>query len=787
MECLNISVKGKVQGVGFRPFVYNLARELGVKGFISNTAEGVLIAAEGGDLGSFLERLRKDSPPLSMILSIDITPSMPTGCGDFSIKGSCKNGSFTLVSPDASVCDACLHEMFDPEDRRYLYPFINCTNCGPRYSITKSVPYDRVHTTMNVFTMCPQCKAEYDDPKNRRFHAQPNACSRCGPAVALRVVREGVEVSRDKDPVTETIRLLKEGRIIAIKGLGGFHLACDASNEGAVLVLRERKRRNNKPFALMSPEIASIKKFCYVSEKEEALLTAEKRPVLLLRKKEDFGLARAVSPNNKYAGFMLPYTPLHYLLLHHPIAASYQGGDGAGPRFDALVMTSGNVSEEPIVTDNDEAIAKLSGIADAFLLHDRGIFMRVDDSVVKVGYSGGVAAGAWPAEETPLFFIRRSRGYVPDPIPLKEDGPEVLGCGADLKNTFTLTKGRYAIPSQHIGDMENYETLRFFEETLENLKAVYRAAPEAIAYDPHPAYLSSRWALRQEGIEKYPIQHHYAHVASVMAERGIKEKVIGISFDGTGYGDDGTLWGGEFLIADTRGFKRAGHLDCIPLPGGEMAVKEPWRISLAYLSEAVGQQIWEYIGPTGFVEKYGREKIEGILKISGMRDFSPLSSGAGRLFDAVSALMGVCDENTFEGEAAMALESLVVDGLDDDYPVDIRFKEVIGIDFCPVILGILKDLGNQVDKRVMATKFHNTVATAVLRTAVKLSAAHNIRKVALSGGVFQNSYLLGRVAYSLRYEGLEVYVNELVPSNDAGISLGQAYILRERLRDGVKE
>jgi hydrogenase maturation protein HypF len=780
MECMNISVKGKVQGVGFRPFVYNLARELNVKGFIANTAEGVLIAAEAGDLSSFLERLRKDSPPLSSILSIDIIPCPPTGYADFSIKGSSQSGSFTLVSPDASVCEECLHELLDPADRRYLYPFINCTNCGPRYSITRSVPYDRVNTTMNVFRMCRECRAEYDDPLNRRFHAQPNACRRCGPSVSLSVVNAGVDVYDKEDPVSGTIRLLKEGRIVAIKGLGGFHLACDASNERAVSELRARKRRNNKPFALMSPEIGAIKKFCHVSEKEESLLKAEKRPVLLLGKKEDFGLAAAVSPNNKYAGFMLPYTPLHYLLFYHPLA------EGSGkPNFDALVMTSGNVSEEPLVIDNGEALSKLSGIADAFLLHDREIFMRVDDSVVKAGDSRTMAGGdSWPSGETALFFIRRARGYVPDPIPLGEDGPEVLGCGADLKNTFTLTKGRYAIPSQHIGDMENYETLRFFEETLQNLKAVYRAAPQAVAYDPHPAYLSARWALSQEGIEKYPVQHHYAHIASVMAEKGIKEKVIGISFDGTGYGDDGTLWGGEFLIADTEGFKRAGHLDYIPLPGGEMAVKEPWRTSLAYLLEAVGENIWEYIGPTGFVEKYGREKIEGILKISGMRDFSPLSCGAGRLFDAVSALMGVCGENTFEGEAAMALESLVLDGLDDDYPVDIRFKEMTGIDFCPAVLGILRDLGDRVDKRVIATKFHNTVATAVLRTAVKLSAAHNIRKVALSGGVFQNTYLLKRLAYFLRYEGLEVYVNELVPSNDAGISLGQAYILRERLKAG---
>ncbi len=787
MECLNISIKGKVQGVGFRPFVYNLAKTLGVRGFITNTAEGVYITAEGGDLSSFLERLRKNSPPLSTIISIDITPAGAEGYADFSIRGSRENGGFTLVSPDVSVCEDCLRELFDPADRRYLYPFINCTNCGPRYSITKSVPYDRARTTMDVFSMCRDCRAEYDDPLNRRFHAQPNACGRCGPRIQLRGAAEGVKADENEGPVPDAIRLLKEGKILAIKGLGGFHLACDALNEKAVSELRERKRRNNKPFAMMAPDVHSVKKFCHVSEKEEALLHTAKRPVLLLRKKENDGLAAAVSPFNSNAGFMLPYTPLHYLLFHYPTSPAYDGGDRRAAHFSALVMTSGNISEEPIVTSNEEAVAKLTGIADAFLFHDRGIFMRVDDSVMKVpGKSTAGIEDAWADTESPAFFIRRARGYAPDPIPLHEDGPEVLGCGADLKNTFTLTKGRYAITSQHIGDMENFETLCFFEETLRNLKAVYRSAPEAIAYDPHPSYMSSHWALRQEGVEKYPVQHHYAHIASVMAEKGIKEKVIGVAFDGTGYGDDGNLWGGEFLIADIKGFKRAGHISYVPLPGGEMAVREPWRIALSYLSGAVGADVWDYIGPTGFIEKYGRERIDEILKISLMRDFSPLSSGAGRLFDAVSSLIGVCDRNTFEGEAAMALESLAVDGLDDDYPVDIRFKEVTDIDFCPMILGILRDAGNQMDRSVIATKFHNTVATAILRTVVKFSATYNIRKVVLGGGVFQNAYLLGRVAYFLKHEGFEVYANEIVPSNDAGISLGQAYILREKLKEGLK-
>jgi len=786
MECLNIAIKGIVQGVGFRPFVYNLAKQFGVKGFITNTSEGVFMTVEGDDVESFLERLRKDSPPLSRITCVEISPAEFTGFSDFSIRGSSETGSFTLVSPDASVCGDCLHELFDPQDRRYLYPFINCTNCGPRYSITESVPYDRSNTTMKVFRMCRACEEEYRDPTDRRFHAQPNACPRCGPHVELKGVKGGAKFDEKADPVGETVRLLKEGYIVAVKGLGGFHLACDASNERAVASLRERKRGNNKPFALMAPDVATVRKFCHVSEREESLLVSVKRPIVLLLKREDFGLAAGVSPHNRHIGFMLPYTPLHYLLFNCPFAPSCQGEDGGGLHFDALVMTSGNMAEEPIVIDNDEAMVKLTGIADAFLLHDRGIFMRVDDSVIKVSDEGTTAGGrAWPMEEARLSFIRRSRGHVPDPIPLHEDGPEVLGCGADVKNCFTLTKGRYAIPSQHIGDMENYETLRFFEETLKNLKTVYRADPKALAYDPHPGYLSSQWALSREGIEKYPVQHHYAHIASVMAEKGIKEKVIGVSFDGTGYGDDGMLWGGEFLIADIEGFKRAGHLDYVPLPGGEMAVKEPWRISLAYLLEAVGDRIGEFIAPTGFIEKYGREKIDAIVKITGMREFSPLSSGAGRLFDAVSALMGVCDKNTFEGEAAMALESLVLDGLDDDYPVDISFKEVIGLDFSATILGILRDIEDRVDRRVMATKFHNTVATAVARTVVKLSTVHFIRKVALSGGVFQNLYLMRRIEYDLRSEGMEVYVNELVPCNDAGISLGQAYVLRERLRQGV--
>jgi hydrogenase maturation protein HypF len=439
--------------------------------------------------------------------------------------------------------------------------------------------------------------------------------------------------------------------------------------------------------------------------------------------------------------------------------------------FDALVMTSGNISEEPIVINNEEAVSKLSGIADAFLVHNRDIFMRVDDSVVRV-----------MPNNSSLSFIRRSRGYVPDPILLHEDGPDVLGCGADIKNIFTLTKGSFAIPSQHIGDMENYETLQFFEESLMNLKDVYRVKPVVLAYDLHPMYLSTRWALRQEGIQKIGIQHHYAHVASVMAEKGLKEKVIGVSFDGTGYGTDGNLWGGEILIADIEGFTRVGHFKYIPLPGGEVAVKEPWRITVSLIKDVAGDKTIPCLKSIGFIDKYGDKRIQDILKIIDQRQFSPLSSGAGRLFDAVSALMKVCDKNTFEGEAAIALEALTIPGIVDDYPVDIKLRAPIEIDFSQTVLKIMEDLAKGENKSIISSKFHNTLVTVIVRVVKRLSDLHVMNDVVLCGGVFQNMYLLERTMSSLTAMGMKVHIHEKVPTNDAGISLGQAYIIRERIK-----
>jgi hydrogenase maturation protein HypF len=787
---VKIFVRGIVQGVGFRPFVYSLAKSLNLKGYVLNSSKGVTIEIEGDSSTSFVERLTRDAPPLSQIMGIEVVPMPYHGYEDFRILKSKDEGSFTLISPDVSICQDCFGELFDRNDRRYLYPFINCTNCGPRYTITKSVPYDRPNTTMSVFQLCPDCEREYHDPEDRRFHAQPNACPVCGPHVQLKVKNEKLKVDEKENPIRETIRLLKEGHIVAIKGLGGFHLACDASNEEAVNSLRFRKRKSNKPFALMSPDVKTIRKFCNVSREEENLLVSMKRPIVLLTRTEPL-LPEAVSPRNPCIGFMLPYTPLHYLLFYYPLNSELVTHHSSlVSNFDALVMTSGNIAEEPIVIQNEDAVAKLSGIADAFLLHNRDIFMRVDDSVVRVMETNDTQIGLSANDEqgnitSSLSFIRRSRGYVPDPIQLHEEGPDVLGCGADIKNTFTLIKGSFAIPSQHIGDMENYETLQFFEESLQNLKDVYRVKPVALAYDLHPMYLSTRWALRQEGIEKIGIQHHHAHVASVMAEKGIKKKVIGVSFDGTGYGTDGNLWGGEFLLTDVQGFKRSGHFKYVPLPGGEVAVKEPWRITVSIIKDMAEDETIPYLQSLGFIEKYGNKRIEDILKIINNRQFSPLVSGAGRLFDGVSALMGVCDTNTFEGEAAIALEALAVPGIVDDYPVDIKLKDPLEIDLSQTVLKIMEDLGKGVSKGIISSKFHNTMVTVILRVVQRLSQAHSIKDVVLCGGVFQNLYLLKGAMSGLASMGMTVHIHDKVPTNDAGISLGQAYIIRERIKESA--
>jgi hydrogenase maturation protein HypF len=798
-ERAQISVKGTVQGVGFRPYVYSLATSLGLAGHVSNTADGVYIDIEGSAVADFIRRLPVEAPPLSRITDISITPLPIHGYTGFTIQKSGNHAGsnpFTHISSDVSVCSDCLRELNDPGNRRYRYPFINCTNCGPRYTITRAVPYDRPNTTMADFSLCQECSREYNDPRDRRFHAQPIACPQCGPMCDLKIQNSTFNID-EADPVTAAITILNRGGIVAIKGLGGFHIACNAMNHQAVATLRGRKRRSNKPFAVMAESVEVLKGFCEVTRDEQELLESPKRPIVLLKKKHSNTvinpLPDAVSPNNQFIGCMLPYTPLHSLLF------SVENKDHAeGARtFSVLVMTSGNLSEEPIVHRNIDAIEKLSGLVDAFLTHNRDIFMRVDDSVVRIADFGLLNANHKERTDESLIrnskctvsFFRRARGYAPEAIALLDAGPEVLGCGADLKNTFTLTKGSFAIPSQHIGDMENYETLKFFEESLANLKDVYRVEPVAIIHDLHPGYLSTRWAV-EEGTKRnlplFSIQHHYAHIGSVMAEHGLAGKVIGVAFDGTGYGTDGNLWGGEFLIAGIDGFERMGQLKYVRLPGGEAAIREPWRTAVSIIAGLAKLDRVGTLERIGFMERYGRDAVDTVIQLSQSSELSPLSSGAGRLFDAVSAMLGICDRNTFEGEAAMALEARIEKGIDAQYVVE--FKEENGytvLDFAPVVAAIIGDMAGGRATGLIAAKFHNTIVSAIVTTVRKLSGREGIRDVALSGGTFQNQYLLERASSLLFRDGMRVHTNAQMPPNDACISLGQAYLIRERLKMGT--
>ncbi|HTZ18778.1 MAG TPA: carbamoyltransferase HypF [Dissulfurispiraceae bacterium] len=768
MSHLRLTIKGTVQGVGFRPSVYNLARKLGLNGFVTNTSEGVIVEVEGKAAPGFADILRENLPPLAKLQSIEIKELPPAGYSEFTIISSIDKGGFTYVSPDISICDDCLNEMLDPSDRRYQYSFINCTNCGPRYSITKKVPYDRPNTTMSVFQMCPLCKAEYSDPTDRRFHAQPNACPVCGPHVQFKNKDKGFK-SDETDPIAAAIGLLKKGAIVAVKGLGGFHLCCDAENKDAVRLLRERKRRRNKPFAVMSPDIAMVRQFCEVTADEERMLSDRRRPIVLLKGRSGC-LPDAVAPNNKYLGFMLPYTPLHYLLFNYRGASNDLGKP---PHFRALVATSGNLSEEPIVIDNTEALDRLDSLADAFLFHNRGIFMRVDDSVVRV------------AEGKPLF-IRRSRGYAPEATSLGNEGPDVLACGAEVKNTFTLTKGSAAIVSQHIGDMENLETLDFFEETLDNLRQVYRSEPVAVAYDLHPGYLSTQWAQRHiaaGNLKGYGIQHHHGHIASVMAEHGIRDKVIGVALDGTGYGTDGNLWGSEFMVCDLGGFERSAHFGYIPLPGGEAAIRAPWKMAVSYLKQSAKDgDLEKYLAEIGYVERYGMSKLDEVLKIVDNRHISPLTSGAGRLFDAVSALAGICFTSTYEGEAAIALESVLPDNYAISDAAAYRYRILNGIpaviDFSGMVRDIAADVKNGVERGLISLRFHGTIVRVIVEVVMSIREKTGIGRVALSGGCFQNAMLLRETFVKLASFGFAVFTNENVPCNDACLSLGQAYILR---------
>lgn len=770
-----IHITGVVQGVGFRPFVYNLARKYRLKGYCLNDSGGVIIEVHGNNINEFVEELTSSPPPLSRIETVTLEQPGRDIYKDFSIRKSVEEkGRFVLISPDICTCKDCRNELFDPEDRRYLYPFINCTNCGPRYSIVKDIPYDRPKTTMSPFRLCGQCEREYHSPADRRFHAQPNACPKCGPKVWLtekgKLPQSGKEINYPAIEMAQ--RLLKEGAIIAIKGLGGFHLACDAANEESVNKLRERKRRSvdkdgasNKPFALMAPDLDRVKTFCEVSEDEASLIKNRVRPIVILQKKLPNAIAGSVAPYNNNYGVMLPYTPLHYLLFA-----------GVLDRFTALVMTSGNLSEEPIVISNEEAVKKLSGIADFFLLHNREIYMRVDDSIARV-------------RDKKARLIRRARGFTPGAIPLGEEMEEVLAFGAELKSTFAITKGGNAIVSQHLGDLENFESLEFFKETLRNIKKTFRANPRILAHDMHPDYLSTKFALEYAEEERIPgeeiikVQHHHAHIVSCMADNGIKNKVIGAALDGTGYGLDGNIWGGEFLTSDRKEFKREAHFAYVPMPGGEKAIREPWRMGVSYLIHAYGSPGIDLAKK--IFKRVGAQEIDIVSKMITAKFNCPLTSSAGRLFDAVASLIGLRDRITFEAEAAIGLETIAeIDSAEakEIYPFEAAEGEPMTIDFKPLIKAVIDDMDKGLGKPVISGRFHHTVAEAVLKTALMIKEKTGLNDVALSGGVFQNNILSKLAEERLRDAGFKVWSHERVPANDGGISLGQAVIAWERVK-----
>ncbi|RPH47455.1 MAG: carbamoyltransferase HypF [Desulfobacteraceae bacterium] len=744
-----IEVEGIVQGVGFRPFVYQLANLYNLKGEVLNTSSGVSIHVEGPDkdIDSFCREMKNNGPPLARITGVSDYPETVKNHKSFSIAESREGASRSvLVSPDVSICDDCLRELFDKKDRRFGYPFINCTNCGPRYTIIDDIPYDRPNTSMKHFRMCGKCQAEYDDPGNRRFHAQPNACHDCGPFLTL--FDNNRKMIDGKNPVEKTAGLLKQGYIVAIKGLGGFHLAADAENDKAVYTLRKRKAREEKPFAIMSYNLEIIKEYALIEPEEAALLSSFRRPIVLLKKKAPNPLSCEVSPKNKYYGTMLPYTPLHYLLMQHD--------------FTALVMTSGNRSEEPISIDNDDAFNRFSDIADFYLTHNRDIYLRSDDSIVKRTAGNN-------------RFIRRSRGYVPEPVFLTRNTQPVLACGAELKNTVCIIRHNKAFLSQHIGDLENLATLDFFELTIRHMKRILDVYPEIVACDLHPDYLSTKYALSQKNVKLVRVQHHHAHIAACMAENMIEGPVIGLSLDGTGYGEDGKIWGGEVLIAEKSRFTRAAHISYIPMPGSAAAIKEPWRMAASYLYDAFGEEMWGLDIPV-FKEK-SEDKIRFIIDMVSKKINSPETSSLGRLFDGISAIIGIRNKVCFEGQAAMELEMLSDDNTEETY--DYEWTEddnLYKILTAPLIKGVVADLNNGVHQSVIGGKFHATVIRLYTELCKIIRKDTDIERVALSGGVFQNSILLSGMVKLLEKNGFKVYTHKLVPSNDGGISLGQAIV-----------
>jgi hydrogenase maturation protein HypF len=774
---LRLVVRGVVQGVGFRPFVHRLAGAQNLKGWVLNSTEGVVIEVEGPApaLAAFRRDLVANKPPLAVIEHLETTPLPPVGYSGFTIESSRAaegDDAFVLVSPDIATCPDCLRELQDPGDRRYRYPFINCTNCGPRFTIVRDVPYDRPKTTMAGFPLCPDCEREYHDPADRRFHAQPVACPVCGPHVWL-VESPSAPPLPEEAPlladaaIRRARQLLGAGKVVAIKGLGGFHLACDAANDEAVELLRQRKGRVDKPFAIMCPSIAEVEAFCLLAQGERELLESPQRPIVLLHRRPDALVSAQVAPGSRTLGVMLPYTPLHTLLLTPSPA------DTSSLR--ALVMTSGNLSEEPIATENEEALIRLVTLADAFLLHDRPIHVRCDDSVTRL----------FRGKE---MVLRRSRGYAPFPVRLGGELPSVLAVGGELKNTFCLTRENYAFLSQHIGDLENAETLASFEQGVDHFRRLFRVTPSAVAHDVHPEYLSTKWAMERvaadsghhlAGLPLIAVQHHHAHLAACLAENGIQGPAIGVSWDGTGYGTDGAIWGGEFLVGDLAGFRRLAHFKYTPLPGGEAAIRRPYRTALSQLVNAFGDEAWSLDLP--FMRVIDPTELVVIRRqiTSGLN--SPPTSSAGRLFDAVAAILGVRGVVNYEGQAAIEMESLAA------REAGAPPYSLAGIDLVPHVLpavinpallirAIAGDLRAGVNLGHIAARFHATMAALISAVCGIIAQQEGLTTVCLSGGVFQNMLLLEQTVDLLAKSGLTVHTHHQVPANDGGLALGQAVV-----------
>jgi hydrogenase maturation protein HypF len=750
-----IEICGVVQGVGFRPFVYQLAKRYGFNGEVLNTPQGVTLIIEGdpGKIDPCCREIRENCPPLASVMSLTVRKIEVTGYDAFRIvtSSSVDASRSALIPPDVCVCQDCLDEMNDPGDRRFGYPFINCTNCGPRYTIIQDVPYDRAKTSMSVFPMCPECQKEYDDPEDRRFHAQPNACERCGPRVVL-VDNQGVALDVG-DPIQAAGRLLEQGAIVGVKGLGGFHLAANAFDPAAVELLRTRKNRPHKPFALMARDIETINPHVKIAEPEQALLTSFHRPIVLLEKYEstdpDFvSLPRAISFNNRRLGVMLPYTPLHHLLLD------------SGPGI--LVMTSGNRSGEPLSIDNDDALDAFANIADYFILHNRDIYFRADDSIVQ--YQEGTR------------FLRRSRGYAPLPVMLKKTFPPMLACGGGLKSTVCLVKENRAFLSQHIGDLDNQKTFEFYKKSVDHLKTILDIAPGIVAHDLHPGYMSTFFAGEQQGVETVGVQHHHAHAVSCMAENGLEEEVIAITLDGTGLGTDGTIWGGEILTCTEDRFERQAHLVQVPMPGADFAVTEPWRMGISWLYHAMGAGVADLDIP--FVRGIDPSKLEFLIQMMDKGINSPMTSSCGRLFDAMAAIVGIRNRVSYEGQAAMELEAVSGPLPEKGYGVDLTTlgSGMLTIDFSPCLHRVVADLMDGAPISTIGGRFHRAVVQSFVEAATQVMARTRISKAVLSGGVFNNRTILSGISHGLEQRGFTVYTHTQVPCGDGGISLGQAVI-----------